>query len=156
MPHRLHRAYKPQIAKHSILLLSILCVFSLSHAGAATVNVDDPEQIRTRATILIEEIIQGISEGDYALYSRRFSQLMKESQTRENFLELQRSLQKAIGKFQSLQYLGFYAQHGNLITLFKARLSKDKDDLLIRLVMEGYAADSKVTGLWFDSPALEK
>lgn len=156
LPHRLHRAFKPHIAKHSILLLSFLCVFSWSHAGAAAVNVDDPEQIKTRATMLIEEIIQGISEGDYSLYSRQFSRPMKESQTRENFLELQRSLQKAIGKFQSLQYLGFYAQHGNLITLFKARFSKDKDDVLIRLVIEGYGADSKVTGLWFDSPALEK
>jgi len=156
LPHRLHRVFKPHTAKHSILLLSFLCVFSLSHAGAAAVNVDDPEQIKIRATTLIEDIIQGISDGDYSLYSRHFSKPMKESQTRENFLELQRSLQKAIGKFQSLQYLGFYAQHGNLITLFKARFSKDKDDVLIRLVMEGYGADSKATGLWFDSPALEK
>jgi len=154
--HSLHFAYTSRIVKHSIFMLSILCAFSWSHARAATVNVDDTEQIRTRATMLIEEIIQGISEGDYALYSRQFSRPMKESQTRESFLELQRNLQKTIGKFQSLQYLGFYAQHGNLIALFKARFSKDKDDVLIRLVMEGYAADSKVTGLWFDSPALEK
>jgi len=156
LPHRLHRAFKLHIAKHRILLLSFLCVFSFSHAWGATANVDDPEQIKIRATTLIEDIIQGISDGDYALYSRHFSKPMKESQSRENFLELQRSLQKAIGKFQSLQYLGFYSQHGNLITLFKARFSKDKDHVLIRLVMEGYSADSKVTGLWFDSPALEK
>ena len=156
MRHSLHRAFTSSIVKGCVFLLSLLCVFSFSHAEAATVNVDDPEQIRTRATMLIEEIIQGISEGDYALYSRQFSRPMKESQTRESFLELQRNLQKTIGKFQSLQYLGFYAQHGNLIALFKARFSKDKDDVLIRLVMEGYAADSKVTGLWFDSPALEK
>jgi hypothetical protein len=154
--HYPHRVFISPIVKQSIFLLSILCVFSLSHAGAATVNVDDPEQIKIRATTLIEDIIQGISDGDYSLYSRHFSKPMKESQTRENFLELQRSLQKTIGKFQSLQYLGYYAQHGNLITLFKARFSKDKDDVLIRLVMEGYGADSKVTGLWFDSPALEK
>jgi hypothetical protein len=156
LPQSPNRFYVSRIAKRCTFLLSILCVFLWSHAGAASVNVDDPDQIRTRATILIEEIIQGISEGDYVLYSRQFSRPMKESQTRENFLELQRSLQKAIGKFQSLQYLGFYAQHGNLITLFKARFSKDKDDVLIRLVMKGSATDSKVTGLWFDSPALEK
>jgi hypothetical protein len=156
LPQSSHRVYVSPIVKQSIFLLSILCVFSWSDARAATVNIDDPEQIRTRATMLIEEIIQGISEGDYALYSRQFSRPMKESQTRESFLELQRNLQKTIGKFQSLQYLGFYAQHGNLIALFKARFSKDEDDVVIRLVIEGYGADSKVTGLWFDSPALEK
>jgi len=154
--HYPHRVFISPIVQRCIFLLSILCVFSFSRADAATVNVDDPEQIKIRATTLIEDIIQGISDGDYSLYSRHFSKPMKESQTRENFLELQRSLQKTIGKFQSLQYLGFYSQHGNLITLFKARFSKDKDDVLIRLVIEGYAADSKATGLWFDSPALEK
>ncbi len=155
MRHSPHRAHKYRIVKRSIFLLPILCVLSWSPAAAATVNVD-PEQVKIRATTLIEDIIQGISEGDYSLYSSHFSKPMKESQTRENFLELQRSLQKAIGKFQSVQYLGFYSQYGHLITLFKARVSKDKDDVLIRLVMEGYGADSKVTGLWFDSPALEK
>jgi hypothetical protein len=153
--HSAHPALIPQIVKQALSVLSILFAFSSPAAWAATVNAD-PEQIRTRATMLIEEIIQGISEGDYNQYSQHFSRPMKESQTRENFLDLQRSLQKAIGKFQSVQYLGFYSQHGNLITLFKARFSKEKDDVLIRLVMDGYGVDSKVTGLWFDSPALEK
>ena len=156
MRHYPHRVCITPIVKQSIFLLTILYVFSCPHAEAATVNVEDPEQIKIRATTLIEDIIQGISDGDYSLYSRHFSKPMKESQTRENFLELQRSLQKTIGKYQSLQYLGFYTQHGNLITLFKARFSKDKDDVLIRLVIDGYRPDSKVTGLWVDSPSLEK
>jgi hypothetical protein len=141
--------------KWTAFLLLILIALSCPAAHAATINID-PEHIKSRATKLIEEIIQGISEGDYGLYSQHFSKPMKESQTRENFLELQRSLQKSIGKFQSLEYLGFYSQYGNLITLFKARFSRDKDDVLIRLVLESYGADAKVTGLWFDSPALEK
>jgi hypothetical protein len=156
LPFPSHQVYRSIPVKWTTFLLPILFALSWPSAWAATVNVDDPDQIKIRATVVIEEIIQGISDGDYSLYSRHFSKPMKESQTRENFLELQRSLQKTIGKFQSLQYLGFYAQHGNLITLFKARFSKDKDDVLIRLVIEGYGADSKVTGLWFDSPALEK
>lgn len=155
MPHSPHPVSLSPILKHSILLLTVLCVLSWSPAVAATANLD-PEQVKIQATTLIEEIIQGISEGDYGMYSSHFSKPMKESQTRENFLDLQRRLQKAVGKFQSVQYLGFYNQYGNVITLFKARFSKEKDDVLIRLVMEGYGADAKVTGLWFDSPALEK
>jgi hypothetical protein len=136
-------------------LFLILCVFSCPSAQAAKVSID-PEQVKARATTLIEEIIQGISQGDYGLYSGHFSKPMKESQTRESFLDLQQNLQKAIGKFKSLEYLGFYSQYGNLITLFKARFSKSKDDVLIRLVIDSHGPDAKVTGLWFDSPALEK
>jgi hypothetical protein len=150
-----HQTSRSRPVKWTAFLLPLLLAISCPTAYAATVNVD-PEQIKGRAAKLIEEIVQGISEGDYGLYSQHFSKPMKESQTRENFLELQRSLQKSIGKFQSLEYLGFYSQYGNLITLFKARFSKDKDDVLIRLVLESYGADAKVTGLWFDSPALEK
>lgn len=155
MLHSAHPALTSRLAKQIIFVLTILYVLSCPPAEAATINVD-PEQIKARATTIVEQIIQGISEGDYGLYSSHFSKPMKESQTRENFLDLQRSLQKAVGKFQSLEYLGYYSQYGNLITLFKARFSKDKDDILIRLVLEGPGPDPKVTGLWFDSPALEK
>ncbi len=155
MPFPSHHVCTSRIAKWTAFLLPILFALSFPSAHAATVNVDS-QQIKARATTIIEQIIQGISDGDYGLYSSQFSKPMKQSQTRENFLELQRSLQKAIGKFQSLEYLGYYSQYGNVITLFKARFSKDKDDVLIRLVLEGPAADAKVTGLWFDSPALEK
>jgi hypothetical protein len=153
--HSVHAEFTSRVAKQLTLVLTVLCVFSCPTVRAAKGNID-PEQIKARSTTLMKEIIQGISEGDYGLYSGHFSKPMKESQTRENFLDVQRRLQKAIGKFQSLEYLGFYSQYGNLITLFKARFSKDEDDVLIRLVIDGHGPDSKVTGLWFDSPALEK
>jgi hypothetical protein len=153
--HSVHPALASRVAKQLIFVLSVLYVFSCPAARAAKVNID-PQQIKARSTAFIEEIIRGISQGDYGLYSGHFSKRMKESQTRESFLDLQRNLQKAIGKFQSLEYLGFYSQYGNLITLFKARFSKGKDDVLVRLVIDSHGPDWTVTGLWFDSPALEK
>ncbi|MGB6064082.1 MAG: hypothetical protein WBG50_04705 [Desulfomonilaceae bacterium] len=144
-----------KIVKQSTFTLAILFPLLGAISLAAVANLD-PEQIKSSATTRLEEIIQGISEGDFTLYSSHFSRAMKEAQTRESFLNLQRRLQKAVGKFQSLQYIGFYRRSGNLVTLFKARFSKEKDDVLITLVLERSGPDPKVTGLWFDSPALEQ
>ena len=49
---------------------------------------------------------------------------MKKAQSRETFLDLQKRLQKKLGKFKSMEYLGYYEQYGKIITLFKA-LSRD-------------------------------
>ena len=55
-----------------------------------------------------------------------------------------------------MEYFGLYVQRGNTITLFKARFSREKDDVLIKLVLEGVEQELRVTGLWFDSPSLDK
>jgi len=109
-----------------------------------------------RPEAILKEIIRGISEGDYAMYTRNFSDQLKVTQKREDFLQLQRDIQKKLGIPKSVGYLGFYVQEGSKIILFKARFGRHKDDVLIRLVMDKDAANPKVTGLWFDSPALEK
>jgi len=116
----------------------------------------DAEQIRDQATAALERIMQAISEGDYVLYTRDFSKQMKDSQDRESFLQLQSNLQRSLGKFKSMECLGFYVQYGGTIILFKARFSKEKEDVLIRLVLDRKKSPAQVTGLWFDSPALEK
>jgi hypothetical protein len=117
--------------------------------GKETKNVSEPLEI-------LKGIIEGIFSGDYDLYSRYFSESMRASQKREDFLHLQKNLQKKLGKMLSLDALGFYVQRGNFITLFKAKFSKDKDDVLIKLVLEEHGPDPRVAGLWFDSPVLEK
>ena len=55
-----------------------------------------------------------------------------------------------------MEYLGSYKQLGQIITLFKGHFSKEKDDVLIKLVLEPHDGEFKVTGLWFDAPSLEK
>jgi hypothetical protein len=134
-----------------VLILSWFpCVIQAAEAAG------DSEQIKEQATAALERIMRAISEGDYVLYTRDFSKRMKDSQDRESFLQLQSKLQRSLGKFKSMEYLGSYVQYGGTITLFKARFSKEKEDVLIKLVVNPKKSPPQITGLWFDSPALEK
>jgi hypothetical protein len=137
------------LAVFAITITILLCTLP------ASADKLDNNRIKAQSALVLEEIIRGISEGDYNLYSRNFSQAMKSAQTREIFLELQKNLQKNLGKFQSMEYIGFLNQFNNLIVIFKARFGKEKDDVEIRLVLED-RDNPKVTGLWFDSPALTR
>ena len=107
-------------------------------------------------TELLENILDGLAQGDFSKYSSEFSPVMKEAQTRENFLNLQKKIQKSLGKVKTTNYLGYYVQKGNYIHLFKCHFSKEKDDVLVKLVLDSNKPNALVTGLWLDSPALEK
>jgi len=140
---------KAILAAFPIVLITFSCAF------AAPPDKSGDSRIKTQSTLALENIIKGISEGDYGLYTMNFSQAMKSSQTREIFLDLQKNFQKNLGKFQSMQYLGFLRQSDNIIALFKARFSKEKDDVEVRLVLDE-TENPKVTGLWFDCPSLTR
>ncbi|MDQ7782896.1 MAG: hypothetical protein RDU20_08460 [Desulfomonilaceae bacterium] len=114
------------------------------------------DQTQMFATKMLNEIIEGILEGDYHKYTRNLSPEMRKFQTRQVFLELQQKLQKNLGKLHTLTYLGFYDQLGKRLGLFKARFEKDKDDALITIVLDIKDKEPKASGLWFDAPALEK
>jgi hypothetical protein len=105
---------------------------------------------------VLQDIVQGIYEGDYSRFARNLTEQMRATQNRQAFLSLQKKIQTNLGKLQSLDYLGFYSQGGFNMALFKARFSKDKDDVLITLVFDRGSSPHQVSGMWLDSPALDR
>lgn len=114
------------------------------------------DKLRKRYTEILGDIVKGIYEGDYTKFSRNLSEQMRAAQTRQSFLQLQNKVQTNLGKLSSMEYLGYYSQGPYTMVLFKAKFKKEQDDVLITLVSDRDAAEPKVSGLWLDSPALEK
>lgn len=138
------------------VLLGALLLLSAPGPRQAPGDHEQADRIMIEATGLLDGIIKGISDGDYNRYTSRFSRVMKKAQSRETFLELQKKLQRKLGRFKSMEYIGYYVQYGKIITLFKARFSKEKEDVLIKLVLNSKGTNPLVAGLWFDSPSLAK
>jgi len=139
---------------HTRTVLPAIIVVLTFVAAASAQTADRDVDFRIKTTQILNSILEGISEGDYEKFTRDFSPTLKKAQDRENFLQLQRKIQKSLGKLRSSEFMGSYTQQGAVIALFKVRFSKDKDDILIKLVFDGQS-NSKVTGLWFDSPAID-
>jgi hypothetical protein len=142
--------------KRKAVLVATIWILVLAFCSSSSAKSVDPELLQAKASRILENIIDGLSEGDYNLYTKNFAGMLKDSLDRESFLKLQRETQKALGKYKSSEYMGYYQQYGSVITLFKARFAKEKDDVLIKLILDGAGDEAKVTGLWLDTPALEK
>lgn len=150
MPTREHTRGYVVLRAIVVLVPLLACMGSLyGHAAQAL----DPKLIEEQAIPILHGIIDAINEGDYKKYTKDFSDSLRKSSDHESFLQLQSNLRKHAGKFRSVEYIGFYVQEGFVITLFKAHFSKIKDDVLVNLVLDRHA-DPKITGLWFDAPAL--
>jgi hypothetical protein len=136
---------------HIFAALFIIITASIVPAAAA-----EETDVGDSATLIMDNILQGIYEGDYSLFSRDFAPEMKREQDREKFLQMQKTFQKTLGKLKSITYMGYYSQYGSVITLFKGKFAKEKDDVLIKLILGRSGEQVKVTGLWLDSPSLTK
>lgn len=147
----------PQRRKVFLVLVALCATFAIvSGVRAKEKDLGGDQDLRFSAERTLQDIIGGLYQGDYKKFSKDLSSEMKKAHTRTDFLQLQKKLQKQLGKFRSMEYLGAYSQYGSTITLFKARFSKLKDDVLIKLVLDPKSAEPKVTGLWLESPALTK
>lgn len=134
----------------------LLCSLFLPMSGLCADTKVNPGLVEEESRNYVVNIFQGLAVGDYVAYSRNFSEQMRKAHTREDFLAVQKRVQKFLGKSLSLDYLGFYVQRGSIITLFRGRFSKDKDDVLIKLVLESRGGALAVSGIWFDTPALDR
>lgn len=138
------------------LCCTILCSLFFPTSGPCADTKINPGLIETESRNCVVSILEGLARGDYVAYSSNFSEQMKKAHTREDFLALQKRILKFLGKSLTLDYLGYYVQRGSVITLFRGRFSKDKDDVLIKLVLESRGGTLTVSGIWFDTPALER
>lgn len=132
----------------SIGLITLLLACSFQFALAQEKISDD--KIRSIATEEVSSILKGIDSKDYGQFSKGFSDQMKKAETAEKFGALVEKLDKGFGKLGSPEYMGFYTKGASIITLFKAKSSLTKDDVVIKLVLNLKENEQKVAGLWFD------
>ena len=125
----------------SILLLAV-------QAGAAFVVTDD-RQVKAVAEPILDNLLAGFNEGNYAKYSRDFDDAMREAIPEQKFQQVRQDLLEKLGKYKSKKYLGFLNQQAYTIVLWKAAFDGTKSDVLIRMVLAKRQDKVVVAGLWF-------
>lgn len=144
--------------KNLILVIGLTCV-ALVHAAAGLSYSQaalSEDTIKATASSEMKGIFEGLVTKNYELYSKNFSEPMKQSQDPESFIKLCEKFDGSLGQFKSFEYLGFYVEDRYTIALFKAKFSKIDDDVLVRLVLDLSKPKDQVMGLWFDSTKLAK
>jgi hypothetical protein len=104
---------------------------------------------------LVDNMLAGINDGDYAVFSRDFSDVMKAAITEEKFNELTGLLTSIIGEYgqRSFTQAAKATQNDTLYTVitYTAKYSNEPGDVLITVT---FTSDQKIEGLRLDSPKL--
>jgi hypothetical protein len=135
-----------QLARCGVIM--VLVLLALSPAAAEVAGQNDSE-VRTVADPILEMVLTGFNQGDYALYSKFFDDMLKDAITEKKFRQVREDILKKLGKYQSRSYLGFLNKGRTTAVLWRARFSGGDDDVLIKLVLSKRGDKVRVSGLWF-------
>jgi hypothetical protein len=134
------------------LVIGILPVIALIlltiPAGADPVATNDKE-VKSIAEPIVDNLLKGFNEGNYAEYSKNFDEAMLEAIPEKKFQQVRKDILKKLGKFKNKKYLGFLNQSPYTIVLWKGAFGGTKNDILIKLVLSKRQDKVFVTGLWF-------
>ncbi len=131
------------------VLAAVALGLLIAAALAAPVGTED-RQVKALAEPILDNLMKGFNQGDYAQFSNNFDQTMRETITEKNFQQVRDDLLKKWGKYKSKTYLGFLNQKDYTIILWKAAFADTKRDVLIKLVLSRSQDKIFVSGLWFE------
>lgn len=101
-----------------------------------------------------DTLLTGLSEGDYAAFSRDFTERMKTAMSEANFPDLQLQIIGKIGAYLSREVRSVEQSGEFIAVIYTAKFELD-DPVIVRVVFEA-AEPHSVTGLWFDSARLRR
>jgi hypothetical protein len=134
--------------KKGVGILALIVLLVAMPAGAAFIGTDDG-QVKAVATPILDNLLAGFNQGNYAQYSQNFDDTLREAIPEKKFQQVREELLKKMGAFKSKNYLGFLNQKAFTVVLWKGAFAGTRDDILIKLVLSKRQDKVVVVGLWF-------
>jgi hypothetical protein len=107
-------------------------------------NCKNPEDAGKK---MIDSILEGLSTGNYALYSRDFTEKNKKYFDRSIFDKAHEAVKENLGKYEGIKYIGFWKKGDYDILLWKGRFSDIKDDILVKMYVKKADDTYKIAAL---------
>lgn len=146
-----------KIAKKFSLLLTLLIVLSLTVLGCGNQTLSDAELAKANA--VTDNVLQGISEKDYTIFSSDFSDEMKAAMTEDAFADFAENFDENLGVLQSktVKLTSKITQMDQTILVVNYEATYEKDPTPVKINMQLIEKDGQAVliGMSFDSPALE-
>lgn len=140
--------------KKNVLLVTMSVL--LAAALLAGCGTKEPDY----AGPMTENILSGIEQKDYTMFSRDFDDAMKAALPEDAFNSLVDLLSSKIGSYQSKSFgdATETTQSGvdMTVVIYKAKYTNETEDVLVTVTFSGKESSKKVSGLLFNSPKLRQ
>jgi hypothetical protein len=137
------------LRKLGICILLVIMPLILAIPAAAAPIATSDQQVKAVAEPIIDNLLAGFNEGNYAQYSKDFDATLREAIPEKKFQQVRGELLKKLGKYKDKKYLGFLNQQAYTVVLWKGAFAGTKDHVLIKLVLSKRQDKVVVVGLWF-------
>jgi hypothetical protein len=136
------------MAKKVVSFLILMVLLVTMPAAAAFVGTDDA-QVQAVAEPILDNLLAGFNQGNYAQYSKDFDATLREAIPEKKFQQVREQILKKLGAFKSKKYLGFLNQQAYTVVLWKGVFAGTQDNILIKVVLSKRQDKVVVVGLWF-------
>lgn len=134
-----------------VVLLSVLMACA---PQARVLNETEKNAVLAYSESKTDNLMQGINQNDYAMFSRDFSDQMKNAIPQTGLNDLRNKVIAKIGNYVSRRVDRVEEIGGNVAVVYNAKFEKD-EPVALRVVFES-AEPHRITGLWFDSAKLRQ
>ena len=128
------------------------CAIMILLAGCAALQPKPASLSNEQAGQVADTVLKAIDAGDYAAFTKDFSDEMKKAFTETEYNKLRDLLAGATGRYQSIGEPTLSNNGDYAVYSFPAQFEKEKVNVTLTFKIEG----DKVEGLFFDSQNLRK
>ena len=119
-------------------------------------EVSEENQVRSYADLMTENILLAINADDYVKYSEHFDDAMKNALPEAIFQQSNNLIKVKIGDYIAKEFWKIETQNQFNIVYYKAKFTREPEDVIVKVVFQEIAGEMYVSGLWFNSPNLQK
>jgi len=138
----------------AVFILAGCSLFKAPLVEPKTLEGSKAEEVLAYATPKADNLIKGLVDGDYAVFSADFDATMKEGMNQAAFDELRQIFADKLGSYKSHEVS--VVLEDELYTTVAYKMIFEKDDAVVMRVVFDNNSPHPITGLWFDSPELRK
>ncbi len=138
----------------------LLCLALLAISGCSFLPKSEPvegterEQALAVGEPLADNLFKGLSNQDYAAFSRDFDETMKKAMDEKAFNEMSQVFDAKIGAYQSREVQQVERVENLIVITYQGQFAKEANVDIRLTYREG--TQPQIAGLWFDSPKLRE
>ncbi|MCD6107828.1 MAG: DUF3887 domain-containing protein [Caldisericaceae bacterium] len=133
----------------------LLIVLILSFGCAPKVDV---EEARSYGDPMTENLLVAINENDYTKFSKDLDNAMKTALPESAFSDFISQINGRVGNYVigSKEFREAYMTEQYINIVYKTQFTEESEEVTVRVVFVKTDGETKISGLWFDSPKLKE
>ncbi len=137
-----------------ILIPAMILILTISYG--CTKDVSNVDEVRKYSDTMTENLLVGLSNGDYEKFSKDFDDEMKGAIPEESFGEFGSQIKEGLGEYvtDSKEYLSVTREDEFTIVYYKAEYANEStkrvEDVKVKVVFREVNGEMKIAGLWYE------